>query len=862
LVENRYKLIANIKHKRYGGIIPAVTANDNVIFEIELYDDVLPYDLTGVTRCTLVTMKKNKSSVIREGTLSNGLIKFTLSGSETTESGRVEGTVQLYDATNKRVSSAPLAYEVIRDPSLLGGLPADDKTLVIANEALLTESIEKSDQAMARVDELITKAPQPSEVVDARGGEVTLGARLNSLSSSVAQIATNVKSLGAKGDGITDDTLAIQTALDIGGTIYFPKGVYIINKPVGKTNIFWLTKNATLYGEGNESVIKIGNGNEYRSVLAAEVGDLILTVRDLKFDANGIDNPQTVHDGEDRFTGLPTYKAMCLKLDAGSLYVYNTEFVDFYGTNVVFFEQHSDNTNNSYVVVEGCRFLDIGDEYGQGIHDHSTLLAHKDPSIPKQQTLDISIKNNIFKAKYVGAPNAFCALEMGSERCEFSNNKVIGYFQGSLTLPKCQNSKTYIQNNIFEDVGIAYVPWTKVFAGYQEPFPNDSYAHDELVITGNTMNISPGKFKDKINYSEHDLVDGFYPHNYGGIRFFETTKKVKSLVIEDNIIEFNHDGTMPLSAYKEAYGNGIRMYKATTAFTFDKIKIHNNSFRNIPFSSIRLENESSKEIIISDNVFSNVNLLNTGGVNNDNVIYLQQSSVGNKIIEIINNKVLSGSHSGFWNINSTDTNAVYGKLISAHNVFNPSVNSSGLGGVSIKFSDVYIDDIINDVLLNKYIAIRIAVASFQHSVNFKFMNNAELRNSLLNYKDVTFPTVSGDLYYQKGDIIYNSNPNTGGYVGWICTTTGRPGTWKEFGVISKAKSGTLTYSADGVATTKSIPHGLGVSPTSYQVTPASIGAGNAKVKFVTVDATNINVTFETAPVSGTNNVSLHWKAEF
>jgi lysophospholipase L1-like esterase len=244
LVENKYRLIANIKHKRYGGGIPSVTANDNVIFEIELYDDALPYDLTGVTRYTLVTSKKNKTSVIREGTLANGLLKFVLSGSETTESGRVEGTIQLYDAANKRVSSAPLAYEVIRDPSLQGELPTDDKTLVIANESLLTESIEKSEQAMTRVDQLITSTPQPSEVVDARGGEVTLGARLNNLSSSLAQKATKeeLQNIGnASPKGVYATLTALQTAYPTGAT-----GIYLVTTD-GKW-YYWLGSAWTVGG--------------------------------------------------------------------------------------------------------------------------------------------------------------------------------------------------------------------------------------------------------------------------------------------------------------------------------------------------------------------------------------------------------------------------------------------------------------------------------------------------------------------------------------------------------------------------------------------------------------------------------------
>ena len=35
-----------------------------------------------------------------------------------------------------------------------------------------------------------------------------------------------------------------------------------------------------------------------------------------------------------------------------------------------------------------------------------------------------------------------------------------------------------------------------------------------------------------------------------------------------------------------------------------------------------------------------------------------------------------------------------------------------------------------------------------------------------------------------GDIVYNSAPAAGGFIGWVCTTAGTPGTWKTFGAIS------------------------------------------------------------------------------
>jgi hypothetical protein len=38
--------------------------------------------------------------------------------------------------------------------------------------------------------------------------------------------------------------------------------------------------------------------------------------------------------------------------------------------------------------------------------------------------------------------------------------------------------------------------------------------------------------------------------------------------------------------------------------------------------------------------------------------------------------------------------------------------------------------------------------------------------------------------YLQGDILYDLTPTAGGFIGWVCTTAGTPGTWKTFGAIS------------------------------------------------------------------------------
>jgi hypothetical protein len=45
----------------------------------------------------------------------------------------------------------------------------------------------------------------------------------------------------------------------------------------------------------------------------------------------------------------------------------------------------------------------------------------------------------------------------------------------------------------------------------------------------------------------------------------------------------------------------------------------------------------------------------------------------------------------------------------------------------------------------------------------------------------TAPPTAGT--WTVGQIVFNSAPTAGGVIGWVCTTSGSPGTWKEFGQI-------------------------------------------------------------------------------
>lgn len=67
--------------------------------------------------------------------------------------------------------------------------------------------------------------------------------------------------------------------------------------------------------------------------------------------------------------------------------------------------------------------------------------------------------------------------------------------------------------------------------------------------------------------------------------------------------------------------------------------------------------------------------------------------------------------------------------------------------------------------------------TYQPAIKYKYkIGGIDLRRGF-----TAAPTAGSWL---KGQIVLNDNPTPGGYVGWICTTAGSPGTWKGWGVIA------------------------------------------------------------------------------
>ena len=101
----------------------------------------------------------------------------------------------------------------------------------------------------------------------------------------------SVKSYGAKGDGVTDDTNAIKSALNdlvpaVGGTIYFPTGTYIISETI------LIGGNVTIYGDGvSNSLIKLAD-NSNCNIISNDENTIMyyIKIHDIGLDGNAQNN--------------------------------------------------------------------------------------------------------------------------------------------------------------------------------------------------------------------------------------------------------------------------------------------------------------------------------------------------------------------------------------------------------------------------------------------------------------------------------------------------------------------------------------------------------------------------------------------
>lgn len=119
-----------------------------------------------------------------------------------------------------------------------------------------------------------------------------LNAALDDLQAQISGIARSVRDFGAVGDGIANDTAAVQAAINAGGVTYFPPGTYDVTTltlPSGAVLRGLGRTGTTASPAGQRATLRLRNGTN-AALISGPSGISNVTIENLNFDGNKANN--------------------------------------------------------------------------------------------------------------------------------------------------------------------------------------------------------------------------------------------------------------------------------------------------------------------------------------------------------------------------------------------------------------------------------------------------------------------------------------------------------------------------------------------------------------------------------------------
>jgi hypothetical protein len=124
----------------------------------------------------------------------------------------------------------------------------------------------------------------------------------------------DVKAFGARGDGTTDDTLAVRAAITAGAgkIVFFPPGTYLMRPNPNSVTMQVVESGTLIVGIPGSSILKMGDGamslgnpGQLLGNVNTAGGRVDITVRGMTFDCNARGNPGALSAGFDASTFAP-----------------------------------------------------------------------------------------------------------------------------------------------------------------------------------------------------------------------------------------------------------------------------------------------------------------------------------------------------------------------------------------------------------------------------------------------------------------------------------------------------------------------------------------------------------------------------
>ena len=738
-----------------------------------LLDNGVPFSLENKT-VRVYGLKPDGTKVFNNLTIINaarGLAELQLTTQMLVKPGCLKLELVIYEATDI-LSTTKFDIDII-------SCIRDDESTESTNEfSALTLGLSK-------LDEWDKYFKETSGAIEEKYTE-----RLNGIDASLEDNAKklNNKSVdvkvdfGAKGDGITDDTQAIRNAVRSGAKeVFFPPGTYIINIESGTDNSqrrFFHCLCDRLKGVEGLSIIKLGSGNgqaetfrNYASIFwfSGDTPNRDVEVKGITFDYNYKENTPSHY--ESRYSGVEenSQNNAITGSYIRNLTVTKCTVIDFSGTNCIDYKCNKDNRGVNYVNVYDNNFIDCGHKFTykglDAYHDCSIIAIHKasllTPKIDKAK-LHSYVKNNNF----IGAGgNAFNVCESFADYQVFENNYIEKFAQAYLPLTWDGDTYCRVKDNIIKDTKKAIAIWN----GYQKQVSIDvRNGFSNLDIDKNTIYINPSYWRKIPLYNENSESDSVIPHFYTGIHCQVPITSIKNINITNNKIEYENS-LLKLDEVNKSYKNG------------DCINFNGN----IPTELITLLDYTPtiNSFIIKDNEFKNAynGVIHLESYSTIEDLFIENNKYINCMIDdTLTDKFLVNIELKGESFYTTNTNIVaFIKNLNFKDNYIDSKNISRFVNLSI-LSANYSTNKVGETYVN-YLNNKYTVLPTEAFINF-YSNASAIQNvTLVQYLNDNNPPRVGN--WKRGSILYNINPQAVGFIGWVCTNSGTPGTWKKFGAI-------------------------------------------------------------------------------
>lgn len=637
-------------------------------------------------------------------------------------------------------------------------------------------------------NELIAKGP-----LSVRSGKLSL------------RDVVSVKDFGAIGDGYTDDTAAIQSAINASSVVYFPAGVYKISSVT-------VSSGKKLYGDGNKHLYLRNAGGVTLSQVKTLGGTWIygtsltypainaacssissgLHIEGLCFYqdhanyASPTDYPFQISDEHSTayWSGVTVKNCMFINSNRGISFM-RAERSDLTDINGDFFRrgirifQSNDASRMNRIHIWNFAQSTAANAFRQSVDSGYAITIEDADEIFVSEISIWDRLNGISAKKLWGTLRSITLDTVG---VPMVIDSPIGFATTIQDVKINAENPVAIQNAAIRITGTAadtasiYIDGVSCWKGGTYPYFVESTI--EINCSGLVCEISNvnHKFANKngvyivnakeVSLNTHKFQNYFHNQTSStavlttvGIRNESTTCRLSISNIKAGVLKFLFDGYCDLVSFLDTSPSLILtnqvMQCTSGSISAAGLNTGNNS-RYFRYSN-------------TDNTKTFSGLRCIGGTKNNKSVSVHKYIIGAKYKNITAIDAPADSHKfiGFQSYSGEDNflildTAIHSATRCAIQVYIPG----GTGNMTVSsFAQTF------NGTMEIY---EVWMCDTDHIAKGVNENNSYLASA---------PT-STACYHMLGDAYSNSSPAAAGYIGWVCTAAGNPGTWKTFGAIS------------------------------------------------------------------------------